>query len=476
MRIGECRAAIPCAFTTPLIHNFPSIVNSYIPPPHFTIPSSPSPIFKLGRERDWYVASIRETCTALTISLPTAISAFVGVMTKLPQELIDEIIGQLPPGDRRSLQNCSLVAKSWTHSSQKYLFENVYIGRWSLQPWLDNISPTNATLLGHVRRLTYDYSETEVVLAHRHLCDYFPSFRQLRTFTFFGAYISSLPLLTQSFSAFKHSLSTISMFGCTVTTSGFATIINYFPNLTSLRLLSLSHRRKNDQTPPLSRPHLKRLFVNAWSADHLDLINELSGLGLRFDEVVIDTVIFYRPGWLNFVKRVIDVFGTDAKRLKVHCFPERMYSLPFPRLVDLWSPYSSTVDWSFLELSHCRELCEFETSRVYPNGAELAIISSIASTKIEKITLGRSSAFELFAGHAHWAQLDEILVNLAERSECKLGLEVEFRDPFVTQDEKLESGLTKYLPRFVEKGRMVVSDSDGGLIYCSDKIKRDRQL
>jgi hypothetical protein len=65
---------------------------------------------------------------------------------------------------------------------------------------------------------------------------------------------------------------------------------------------------------------------------------------------------------------------------------------------------------------------------------------------------------------------------LAERSESKLGLTVEFRDPFVTQDEKLKLGLAKYLPRFVEKGRVIVSDSDGRLIYCSDKVRRDRQL
>ena len=113
---------------------------------------------------------------------------------------------------------------------------------------------------------------------------------------------------------------------------------------------------------------------------------------------------------------------------------------------------------SCLTLMHCRELREFEASRVYPDDAGLALISSITSTKIEKITLNYPSTFGLFVGQAYWTRLDNILVKLGEQSECELGLLVEIQAALVTRDEEL----TEYLPRFVEKGRVIVSDMREG--------------
>ena len=47
---------------------------------------------------------------------------------ELPQELIDEIIDHIDPcDDKRSLRNCSLVARSWRFASQKSLFKVVEI-------------------------------------------------------------------------------------------------------------------------------------------------------------------------------------------------------------------------------------------------------------------------------------------------------------------------------------------------------------
>ena len=95
---------------------------------------------------------------------------------------------------------------------------------------------------------------------------------------------------------------------------------------------------------------------------------------------------------------------------------------------------------------------------MYPDDAELVLISSITSTKIEKITLNYSSAFGYFVRQPHWTRLDDILVKLGEQSECELGLLVEIRVALITPDEEL----TKYLPRFVEKGRVIVSDMREG--------------
>jgi len=42
-----------------------------------------------------------------------------------PQELIDKVIESLDPTELQTFRSCSLVAKSWTHSSSAMLFHSV---------------------------------------------------------------------------------------------------------------------------------------------------------------------------------------------------------------------------------------------------------------------------------------------------------------------------------------------------------------
>ena len=108
---------------------------------------------------------------------------------------------------------------------------------------------------------------------------------------------------------------------------------------------------------------------------------------------------------------------------------------------------------------------------MHANDAEVVLLSSIASTKIKRIIIKFSPAFELPVGHTHWKGLDAVLVRLAEQSEYKLRLEVEFRGTYDMSDKCQEPDLTKYLPRFVERGRMVVFGPDEKVLFCSDKSK-----
>lgn len=122
-----------------------------------------------------------------------------------------------------------------------------------------------------------------------------------------------------------------------------------------------------------------------------------------------------------------------------------------------------------LTLSHCWELRKFEAFALYLNSAELKLISSITSTKIEKITLAHLPAFGLSLDHTYWTQLDVILVKLAEQSEHKPALEVAFRGVNGMWDE--ESGLRMYLPRFAEKGQMVVLSREYEVLYSSNEVR-----
>lgn len=128
---------------------------------------------------------------------------------------------------------------------------------------------------------------------------------------------------------------------------------------------------------------------------------------------------------------------------------------------------NSSTDTAFPSvLAHCQELCELEVFALSLDDAELNLLSSITSMSVEKIILTHSTAFRLPAGHAYWAQLDHILVQLVERSERGLRLEVEFRDVSVTW--RGDADLGKCLPAFLRKGGMMVSDTKNEVVYRSD--------
>ncbi|KAF9645178.1 hypothetical protein BDM02DRAFT_3120600 [Thelephora ganbajun] len=374
---------------------------------------------------------------------------------KLPQELVDEIIGHLPTYYPQSLHSCSLVAKSWTHPSQKRLFENINIHPGNFRSWLDSISPTNAVLLGHIRSLSYTtyttHPDRTIEPAYSALRDYFPSFCQLRRLTLSFDCTPSHPQQIESFSAFQHTLSDLSLSNRAVTTSTLVTLINYFPNLACLYLRNLSYRREAERTSSPPRSPFKKLYVTEWPVCSLDLLDELSKLGLHFDEVAISQIAPTHT-WPEFAKRVVDAFGAGAKRLRLHGSPQH-------------------VDHS-LTLSHCRELREFEIYAPRPNDTDLNLISSITPTNIQKIILTHSTAFRFSAAHTYWTRFDDVLIQLINRSEYKLRLEVEFQGVYDTRGEK--SVLKMYLPRFHEKGRVTILSTRNELIYCSDEARGRR--
>lgn len=246
---------------------------------------------------------------------------------KLPLELLDEIIDQLPV--LYLPHPCSLVARSWTRLCQKRMFKVVNIHPGNLEKWLDTISPANHELLGYVRVLCYAeywaYQMKMIGPAYITLREYLPSFRQLRYFSLSSPYISASPQELDLFSAFQNTLSDISLSSCTVAESTFVILINYFPNLIRLHLRHIGYSKGAEPIPPPSRLHFKKLCVAEWPEDSLDLIDELSNLGLRFEEVVISESVIPGPTWSEFANRVVHAFGANAKCLRLLDTPRGVY-------------------------------------------------------------------------------------------------------------------------------------------------------
>jgi hypothetical protein len=242
----------------------------------------------------------------------------------LPQELFDEILSHLPlddEQDKRALQNYSLVAKSWTNPSRRRLFKTVEIREAILQSWLGNILPADNGLLQHVRSLSYitniGVRRSGFQLEYRVdvLRDYFPFLHQLRHLSLSSMHLpSSISQELQMFSAFRHTLSRLSLKYCKVTISALVALINRFP---SLNHLDLSHVSKVDggPAPPLSRPLIGQLRISGFHQDILDLLDQLSGLGsVSFDDIVLTQYPWPR---VQNLERIVNAVGVNVKRLRL---------------------------------------------------------------------------------------------------------------------------------------------------------------
>lgn len=125
-----------------------------------------------------------------------------------PQELIDEVIESLDPSDLQTFRACSLVARSWTHSSWVMLFRSVAITSWEMfQRWCSNTAPGPGGPGSFVRSLTLDETDgkwiTPNVLLVREL--HLRSFKNLVSFTAIGLQINYFfddSLLSQCFGLF----------------------------------------------------------------------------------------------------------------------------------------------------------------------------------------------------------------------------------------------------------------------------------
>lgn len=239
----------------------------------------------------------------------------------LPPELVGKIISYIPPSDKETHRNCSLVARSWTHPCRRHLFDSVEIwGETRLKLWLNAIYPTNVGVLQHIRSLSYRIIDAPNSLGGPagsvdFLHDYSPSFNQLARLTLFSGCLPS-PTQIGTPSAFQHTLSYLCLRGCIVATSTLVTLVNYFPNLSHLDLIALSHKADDQLTPPFSRPVQKISATEFHTDGALDLLDQLMGLRPRCDEATIGMRWSSCP---SLAQRVVDGVEVTVKRLNLEC-------------------------------------------------------------------------------------------------------------------------------------------------------------
>ena len=120
-----------------------------------------------------------------------------------------------------------------------------------------------------------------------------------------------------------------------------------------------------------------------------------------------------------------------------------------------------------LDLSRCQELRQLDITLLQPQERERALISSITSTNLRKLTFTSWIShieWDFLLHNPYWTPFDDVICELVDRlqkSGYKHTLEVVFRAEFFNLNEEVDHD--KFLPKFKRRGRVrIVEISSGG--------------
>ena len=203
---------------------------------------------------------------------------------------------------------------------------------------LSDISEKNAQLLGHILHL-----ECMVVLSnhsylpvwpigpasHKSLRVLFGSLCRLEDFKWASTEFLSSAQEIEVFSAFKPTLSSITLNYCGISASVLVTLVNYFPNLECLELAEVFSLDDSHEEPLyFSRPPLKQLHIKEGHKRLGPVLNELSQLDFLVENMTIHPS-FPLQSSVTFINRAVRAFGANATYLKVpQIYPNSTHSLP----------------------------------------------------------------------------------------------------------------------------------------------------
>ena len=120
------------------------------------------------------------------------------------------------------------------------------------------------------------------------------------------------------FSAFRETLTCLSLNTFAASFSAFVTLVDYFPNITTLRLRSSARGSwSQEPVPSLSRPLRGKLHVH--TIDGVEpypsqFFSQLAVLDLEYEELIIDSPLVMEMG---FVERVLQISTSTIKVLRL---------------------------------------------------------------------------------------------------------------------------------------------------------------
>jgi len=261
--------------------------------------------------------------------------------------------------------------------------------------------------------------------------------------------------LESCLSALRGSLTTLTIRHFVASFSAFVTLVDHFPNLTTLRLVSFQSEPDEGPVPQLSRPLRGKLYIHPTYRSSAGFIGRLAKLDQEYEELVIKRSTFCLVAW--FLPLALRFSPGTVKRL-------RLLGKIQPRVE--------------IRIGHFLQLEELELTGV-PGSVHELILSSITSTNLRKITflveLGggwRTLAERVGEWTSADGSLSEVVARLGRKGYYHV-LEVELRLT-KTEDDPGKYEFARFLPRFREKGIVTIVDAvhDNQVLHLSTTHER----
>lgn len=245
----------------------------------------------------------------------------------LPPETLDEALGHILPTTkegRRTLIACALVATWWTGPSQRRLFSSISIHENNHERWMDDVVLPRSSphLLEHVR--TLNYRRGSPIIARYPIRDltrdsgeYLSGLRNLRSLTLSNVRLEHIGEdgFRTCFSAFRETLTDLFLENFATSFSAFATLVDYFPNIRTLRLHLSVLEPDGRPAPSLSRPLRGKIHFDCVQDDSFEFSNQFSKLDLEYEELVVASSIRFVE--TRYLQSALQISASTVKVLRL---------------------------------------------------------------------------------------------------------------------------------------------------------------
>jgi hypothetical protein len=121
--------------------------------------------------------------------------------------------------------------------------------------------------------------------------EYLSGLHNIHSLTFFDIKVDHISeeLFHTCFSAFRETLTYLSLEAFATSFSAFVTVVDYFPNITTLQLSLFDLSPDEGPVPPLSRPLRGKVQVFEVRGHCLEFFDRFGKLDLAYEELVINS-------------------------------------------------------------------------------------------------------------------------------------------------------------------------------------------
>lgn len=147
--------------------------------------------------------------------------------------------------------------------------------------------------------------------------EYFSALRNLHTLTLYNISIEHLHEegFRNCFSAFRETLTSLSLETFAMSFGAFVALIDYFPNIAALQLRSFEMERDKGPIPSLSRPLRGQIHVLDVQADWLGFFDRFAKLDLEYEQLVISSSFLAIEA--EFMEKALQISPSTVKSLRL---------------------------------------------------------------------------------------------------------------------------------------------------------------